>query len=158
MSDLLALLDTLDGLHKAATPVTDGGSDDNGGYLVPTDNDVREYLWLCPGGAATKDDIALLVALRLAYPHLAQALRTTLTPTTDGEREARPCLSRSRSGARTGGENLRPPSRPSWPRTRGRFRTCCGRIMTCAPRPPTPRGSGRRLWRTCALGSTTCGR
>jgi hypothetical protein len=64
--DLLALLDTLDGLYTKAES-------------SETSNDWTTYI----------------ASLSLAYPRLAQALRTALTPTTDGEREAREALAKT---------------------------------------------------------------
>lgn len=82
-SDLLALLDTLDGL-RADAATADGCTieSSDAGWCVWA----KAYLNDSPA------DTALVVALRLAYPRLAQALRTALTPTTDGEREAREAL------------------------------------------------------------------
>lgn len=91
-TSILALLDTLDGLHGQATPVVDGGIDRGDGYLVPADNDIRDYLWFKAGEATTPEDMEFVMALAVAYPRLAQALRTVLTPTTGGEREAREAL------------------------------------------------------------------
>ena len=64
-SDLLALLDTLDGLHKAAT--------DSTRFHATKRYDFGESAYAL-------------------WPALSTALRTALTPTTDGEREAREAL------------------------------------------------------------------
>ena len=68
MSDILALLDTLDGLHKAGTPEPwwrdrDSIESNSGGVI---------------SGWSFDGDADLTIELRNAYPHLAQALRTAL--------------------------------------------------------------------------------
>ena len=106
-SDLLALLDTLDGLHKDASPGEWRYSVDkcwwpgkHGAEPITTPQEavfgdgVRPCLALT-GEADDPQSIAdgrWIAAAKNAYPHLAQALRTALTPTTDGEREAREAL------------------------------------------------------------------
>ena len=105
MSDLLALLDTL---YKAYGPTTegpwfydDGITDDKAN--PPERGKPRAIYshtgaWVAdmdvsPSEAPTIDaDGRFIAALHNAYPRLAQALRTALTPTTDGEREAREAL------------------------------------------------------------------
>ena len=99
-SDLLTLLDDLDRLHGAAT---------EGEWFVATGCSWRRILIVGPDSPvvvptierdghpdlhATMPTLESIVALHNAYPRLAQALRTALTPTTDGEREAREALAR----------------------------------------------------------------
>ena len=108
-SDLLALLDTLDGLHKATTsgewrstwddPVVNGDDDSQATietmdpHATGLDKGIVQVLWFNGHHAGcTRENAASIAALHNAYPHLAQALRTALTPTTDGEREAREAL------------------------------------------------------------------
>jgi hypothetical protein len=90
--DLLALLDTLDGLHKAATEGEWQFEPRDGPFVrrPVSPRYERGIQWLAD--AMTVPDGASVVALHNAYPRLAQALRTALTPTTDGEREARALL------------------------------------------------------------------
>ena len=109
MADLLALLDTLDGLHKATTsgewrstwddPVVNGDDDSQATietmdpHATGLDKGIVQVLWFNGHHAGcTRENAASIAALHNAYPHLAQALRTALTPTTDGEREAREAL------------------------------------------------------------------
>ena len=108
-ADLLALLDTLDGLHKATTsgewrstwddPVVNGDDDSQATietmdpHATGLDKGIVQVLWFNGHHAGcTRENAASIAALHNAYPHLAQALRTALTPTTDGEREAREAL------------------------------------------------------------------
>ena len=111
-SDLLALLDTLDGLHKATTsgewrstwddPVVNGDDDSQATietmdpHATGLDKGIVQVLWFNGHHAGcTRENAASIAALHNAYPHLAQALRTALTPTTDGEREAVAALAKT---------------------------------------------------------------
>lgn len=110
-SDILALLDTLDGLHGAATsaecwtgswdsrPYARGGfpwatfaiGPQHGIPADPTTSDADRDAY-DRGADARNADVAWVRAIVRDYPRLAAALRTALTPTTDGEREAREAL------------------------------------------------------------------
>lgn len=92
-TDPLALLDTLDGLHKAATPgewIDMGDTEPWPGTVIATTVPDGGVTPVCidPEADDRPSDRACIAALHNAYPRLAQALRTALTPTTDGEREA----------------------------------------------------------------------
>lgn len=88
-SDLLALLDTLDGLHRAAGPGAWRMDPTGTSHQRAIRDASAEAVAICYCGKAHAVDIAKgITALHNAYPRLTAALRAVLTPATEGEREA----------------------------------------------------------------------
>ena len=88
-SDLLALLDTLDGLMVAMTPGPYCRAHHGAWELQARPNQRLADFGTIDHAA---DDAQAVQALLNAYPRLSAALRAVLTPADEGEREAREAL------------------------------------------------------------------